>query len=78
MRCITNGVTQLTFSDRKFAYIRQKLCGNGISGILAEDGGHFISQGKLVFSKQAAHGGNGQAAPPRQFFRRHSAFGRRM
>ena len=78
MWCIADGVTQLTFSDCKFAYIRQKLRGNRISGIVAEDGGHFISQGKLVFSKQAVQGGNGQAAPTRQFFRRHSAFGRRM
>ena len=78
MRCIADRVTQLTFSDCKFVYIRQKLRGNGISGIVAEAGSHFISQGKLVFSKQAAQGGNGQAAPPRQFFRRHSAFGRRM
>ena len=78
MRCIAYGVAQLTFSDCKFAYIRQKLRSNGISGIVAEDGSHFISQGKLVFSKQAVQGGNGQAAPPRQFFRRHSAFGRRM
>ena len=75
---ITNGVTQLTFSDYKFTYIRQKLRGNRISWIVAEDGSHFISQGKLVFSKQAVQDSNGQVAPPRQFFRRHSAFGRRM